>query len=115
MAQQRLIYKGRVLKDDQSLEHYDMQEGHLVHLVKSSERANRSEVDEPVSDIGEILEKVESEATLTRQQPRLPPRPSERRPPSPARPAGPEPGDDSAHHERPDDGHPAQQPGKNVS
>lgn len=38
-----------------------MQDGHLVHLVKSSERANRSEADEPVSDIGEILEKIESE------------------------------------------------------
>lgn len=53
-----------MLKDEQTLEHYDMQEGHLVHLVKSSERANRSEADEPVSDIGEILERIESESTL---------------------------------------------------
>lgn len=33
---QRLIFKGRVLKDDSTLEHYDVTDGQTVHLVKSS-------------------------------------------------------------------------------
>ncbi|KAK4761341.1 hypothetical protein SAY87_006234 [Trapa incisa] len=32
--QQRLIYKGRILKDDQTLESYDLQAEHTVHMVK---------------------------------------------------------------------------------
>ncbi|XP_077220502.1 ubiquitin domain-containing protein DSK2a-like isoform X2 [Tasmannia lanceolata] len=32
--QQRLIYKGRILKDDQSLESYGLQSDHTVHLVR---------------------------------------------------------------------------------
>lgn len=35
-AQQRLIYKGRVLKDDLTVEHYDIQDGHTVHMVKGA-------------------------------------------------------------------------------
>jgi len=34
---QRLIYSGRVLKDDQSLATYKIKEGHTVHLVKGAE------------------------------------------------------------------------------
>lgn len=33
-AQQRLIYKGRVLKDELSVEHYDIQDTHTVHMVR---------------------------------------------------------------------------------
>ncbi|KAM7261072.1 hypothetical protein ACFE04_026547 [Oxalis oulophora] len=33
--QQRLIYKGRILKDDQSLQTYGLEEDHTVHLVRS--------------------------------------------------------------------------------
>lgn len=33
-ALQRLIYKGRVLKDDCTLSFYDVQDGHTIHLVK---------------------------------------------------------------------------------
>jgi len=33
--QQRLIYKGKILKDDSTLEQYDIQDGHTIHLVKS--------------------------------------------------------------------------------
>ncbi|KAK3005918.1 hypothetical protein RJ639_017791 [Escallonia herrerae] len=32
--QQRLIYKGRILKDDQTLESYDLEADHTVHLVR---------------------------------------------------------------------------------
>ena len=32
---QRLIYKGRVLKDDLALDSYGVEEGQTVHLVKS--------------------------------------------------------------------------------
>jgi len=35
-AQQRLIYKGRVLKDDVALEFYGIQNEHTVHMVKGS-------------------------------------------------------------------------------
>jgi ubiquilin len=35
-SQQRLIYKGRVLKDDLTLESYEIQDGHTVHMVKSA-------------------------------------------------------------------------------
>lgn len=31
---QRLIFKGRVLKDDLTLEHYEIENGSIVHLVK---------------------------------------------------------------------------------
>lgn len=34
-TQQRLIYKGRILKDESTLEQYDVQTGHTIHLVKS--------------------------------------------------------------------------------
>jgi ubiquilin len=35
-SQQRLIYKGKVLKDELTLEHYEVQDGHTVHMVKGS-------------------------------------------------------------------------------
>ncbi|XP_044489146.1 ubiquitin domain-containing protein DSK2a-like isoform X2 [Mangifera indica] len=33
-AQQRLIYKGRILKDDQTLQSYGLEAGHNVHMVR---------------------------------------------------------------------------------
>ncbi|PKI75766.1 hypothetical protein CRG98_003809 [Punica granatum] len=38
--QQRLIYKGRILKDDQTLESYGLQAEHTVHMVRGSSPAN---------------------------------------------------------------------------
>lgn len=35
MENQRLIYSGKILKDDQTLESYKVQEDHIIHLVKS--------------------------------------------------------------------------------
>ncbi|CAI4035743.1 hypothetical protein SMKI_13G3950 [Saccharomyces mikatae IFO 1815] len=35
VANQRLIYSGKILKDDQTVESYHIQDGHSVHLVKS--------------------------------------------------------------------------------
>ena len=35
-SQQRLIYKGRVLKDESTLEDYQVCDGHTVHMVKSA-------------------------------------------------------------------------------
>jgi len=35
-ANQRLIYKGKVLKDDLTLESYEVQDGHTVHMVKGA-------------------------------------------------------------------------------
>lgn len=43
---QRLIYSGRVLKDNETLETYKIKDGHTIHLVKSAasnqQRANAS-------------------------------------------------------------------------
>jgi hypothetical protein len=30
---QRLIYRGRVLEDDQSLDAYNVEDGHTIHMV----------------------------------------------------------------------------------
>ncbi|KAG4401674.1 hypothetical protein GLYMA_02G041700v4 [Glycine max] len=38
--QQRLIYKGRILKDDQTLRSYGLEADHTVHLVRGSALAN---------------------------------------------------------------------------
>ncbi|KAH1151110.1 hypothetical protein GLYMA_16G118400v4 [Glycine max] len=38
--QQRLIYKGRILKDDQTLRSYGLEADHTVHLVRGSAPAN---------------------------------------------------------------------------
>ncbi|XP_058767512.1 ubiquitin domain-containing protein DSK2b-like [Vicia villosa] len=40
--QQRLIYKGRILKDDQTLQSYGLEADHAVHLVRSFAPANTS-------------------------------------------------------------------------
>ena len=34
-ANQRLIYSGKILKDDQTVESYKIQDGHAIHLVRS--------------------------------------------------------------------------------
>lgn len=39
-AQQRLIYKGRVLKDESTLRDYDIQDAHTVHMVKGAAPAS---------------------------------------------------------------------------
>ncbi|CAA2978278.1 ubiquitin domain-containing DSK2a-like [Olea europaea subsp. europaea] len=36
VEQQRLIYKGRILKDDQTLVSYGLQADHTVHMVRGS-------------------------------------------------------------------------------
>jgi ubiquilin len=41
-TQQRLIYKGRVLKDESTLENYDIQNEHTVHMVKGAGAAGAS-------------------------------------------------------------------------
>ncbi|CAK9199506.1 unnamed protein product [Sphagnum troendelagicum] len=38
--QQRLIYKGRVLKDDSTLESYGLQDDHTIHLVRGAPASN---------------------------------------------------------------------------
>lgn len=46
-AQQRLIYKGRVLKDESTLENYDIQTEHTVHMVKGAAPAGSSPTPAP--------------------------------------------------------------------
>lgn len=80
IAQQRLIYKGRVLKDELSLSQYEMQEDHFVHLVKSVQAtslAGQEErlagdvtgtgADAPMSEeVRDILNQVETSSDLRR-------------------------------------------------
>ena len=40
-AQQRLIYSGKVLKDPETLESYNLKEGHTVHMVKGAAAARQ--------------------------------------------------------------------------
>ncbi|CAK9177914.1 unnamed protein product [Ilex paraguariensis] len=40
--QQRLIYKGRILKDDQTLDSYGLQANHTIHMVRGSAPAGSS-------------------------------------------------------------------------
>ncbi|KAF9282137.1 hypothetical protein BGZ74_002197, partial [Mortierella antarctica] len=45
VASIRLVYSGRVLKDDDQLSFYSVQEGHTIHMVKSaSNRASEQAV-----------------------------------------------------------------------
>ncbi|KAF5798513.1 putative Ubiquitin-like domain, Heat shock chaperonin-binding, UBA-like superfamily, ubiquilin [Helianthus annuus] len=46
-AQQRLIYKGRILKDDQTLKSYGMEADHTVHLVRGFVPATSTPADAP--------------------------------------------------------------------
>ena len=35
-AQQRLIYKGRILRDESTLEHYGVEDKHTIHMVRGA-------------------------------------------------------------------------------
>ena len=45
--QQRLIYKGRILKDEQTIEHYGIEDGHTIHLVRGAASAAPSPAPSP--------------------------------------------------------------------
>eukprot|EP00922_Rhytidocystis_sp_ex-Travisia-forbesii_P053335 GHVS01079087.1.p1 GENE.GHVS01079087.1~~GHVS01079087.1.p1 ORF type:complete len:453 (-),score=112.96 GHVS01079087.1:278-1636(-) len=49
VAQQRLIYRGRILKDDSSIQSHDVADGHTMHLVKSSAAAGGAATAESTS------------------------------------------------------------------
>ncbi|MQL86693.1 hypothetical protein Taro_019212 [Colocasia esculenta] len=49
--QQRLIYKGRILKDDQTLESYGLESDHTIHLVRGSAPSSSSSV-QAGTDVG---------------------------------------------------------------
>ena len=46
---QRLIYSGKILKDDQTLESYKLQEDHVIHLVKSAGNNNARPSNNPTT------------------------------------------------------------------
>lgn len=48
-TQQRLIYKGRVLKDESTLENYDIQNEHTVHMVKGAAPAGSTPTPAPTN------------------------------------------------------------------
>jgi len=55
-AEQRLIFKGKILKDDQKLVDYKIEDGMTVHLVKSakppSSQGASSNVAAPTQNVG---------------------------------------------------------------
>lgn len=53
-AQQRLIFKGKVLKDENSLEFYEVTEGSTIHLVKGAAKSNDGHTASPVSSTPNI-------------------------------------------------------------
>lgn len=61
---QRLIYSGRVLKDNETLESYKIKDGHTIHLVKSAaSNQQRSNASAPASST------VSGAGTTTPSQP----------------------------------------------
>ncbi|CAM9385697.1 unnamed protein product, partial [Heterosigma akashiwo] len=62
--QQRLIYKGRVLKDDQTLESYSVAEAQTIHLVKGS-AAGPSSAAAPANSISQAAPAPAPSATGT--------------------------------------------------
>lgn len=52
---QRLIYKGRVLKDDLALDFYGVEEGQTVHLVKSGKARTAATPPVSSSSTGELI------------------------------------------------------------
>lgn len=46
---QRLVYKGKVLKDELTADFYDIQDGHVVHLVKTVQNAAAISTGSPVA------------------------------------------------------------------
>ena len=49
--QQRLIFKGKVLKDENSLEYYEVEDGNTIHLVKGSAKPNNNASTSPATPI----------------------------------------------------------------
>ena len=49
--QQRLIFKGKVLKDENSLEYYEVEDGNTIHLVKGSAKPANGASPSPATPI----------------------------------------------------------------
>eukprot|EP00920_Eleutheroschizon_duboscqi_P034591 GHVT01082878.1.p2 GENE.GHVT01082878.1~~GHVT01082878.1.p2 ORF type:complete len:264 (+),score=19.67 GHVT01082878.1:3138-3929(+) len=47
VVRQRVIYKGRILKDDDKVSVHDVQDGHMMHLVKSAAPAGTASETKP--------------------------------------------------------------------
>ncbi|KAG0497761.1 hypothetical protein HPP92_002158 [Vanilla planifolia] len=52
VQQQRLIYKGRILKDEKTLKSYGLESDHAVHLVRGAAPSNDSNADSKLGDSG---------------------------------------------------------------
>ncbi|KAI5960092.1 uncharacterized protein KGF55_004815 [Candida pseudojiufengensis] len=71
-SSQRLIYSGKVLKDDQTAESYKIQNGHTIHLVKSANASTSSSSSTPAANSSTTSTTNQNQTSSQQSQPSVP-------------------------------------------